>query len=256
MKTMLNVTIVSMVAVLLMSGVPMRAAEMDTRIESDAKNMYVFKTFLKGDDITIQSKDGVVTLTGTVSNEPNRILAQEAAASMSEVKSVKNELKIKGEPPVEKSDGWLAMNVKTVLLMHRSVSGINTEVSVKDGVVTLRGEAANQAQKQLTGEYAEDVDGVKDVENEMTVAEAPKKESETMGEKIDDASITAQIKFSLLFHRSTSVLKTQVKTQDGVVTLSGMAKNAAEKDLVTKRVNDVNGVTKVNNQMTIADPPK
>jgi osmotically-inducible protein OsmY len=38
------------------------------------------------------------------------------------------------------------------------------------------------------------------------------------------------------------------------VTLSGMAKNDAEKSLVTKLVTDINGVTKVINNMTIAVP--
>lgn len=37
----------------------------------------------------------------------------------------------------------------------------------------------------------------------------------------------------------------------GVVTVGSKAKNAAEKDLVTKLVNDVNGVKGVNNRMTI-----
>jgi osmotically-inducible protein OsmY len=36
-----------------------------------------------------------------------------------------------------------------------------------------------------------------------------------------------------------------------VVTLSGKAKTAAEKDLATKHVNDVNGVKSVKNQMVI-----
>ena len=72
-----------------------------------------------------------------------------------------------------------------------------------------------------------------------------------MGEKIDDASITAQVKMTLLYHRSTSALNTTVTTKKGVVTLGGKAKNAAEKDLATKLVNDVNGVKSVNNRMTI-----
>ena len=57
---------------------------------------------------------------------------------------------------------------------------------------------------------------------------------------------------SLLSHHSTSALKTKVETTDGVVTLSGIAKNAAEKSLVTKLVTDVNGVSSVVNNMTIA----
>ena len=36
-----------------------------------------------------------------------------------------------------------------------------------------------------------------------------------------------------------------------VVTLSGKTKNATEKDLATKLVNDVNGVESVENLMTI-----
>ena len=58
---------------------------------------------------------------------------------------------------------------------------------------------------------------------------------------------------ALLTHRSTSALKTKVETREGEVTLSGMAKNAAEKSLVTKLVTDIHGVTGVNNQMTIGE---
>ena len=216
------------------------ASKMDDRIESSAKQSYVFKTYLKADDIKIQSADGAVTLTGTVSEESHKSLAQETVASLPGVKSVDNRLEVKGERPAEKSDAWLTTKVKTMLLFHRNVSAM-TEVYTKDGIVTLRGEATSQAQKDLTTEYAKDVEGVKDVKNEMTVAEDPKK-TRTVGEKIDDASITAQVKMTLLYHRSTSALNTTVTTKNGVVTLRGKAKNAAEKDLATKLVSDVNGV--------------
>ncbi len=72
-----------------------------------------------------------------------------------------------------------------------------------------------------------------------------------MGEDIDDASITAQVKLSLLFHGSTSAHNTKVETTEGVVTLYGKAKNAAEKDLVTKLASDINGVKGINNRMTV-----
>jgi len=85
----------------------------------------------------------------------------------------------------------------------------------------------------LTTEYAKDVEGVKGVNNEMTVGKIVTKKR-TVGQKIDDASITAQVKMTLLYHRSTSALETSVKTKHGVVTLSGKAKNSAEKDLAAK----------------------
>jgi osmotically-inducible protein OsmY len=70
-------------------------------------------------------------------------------------------------------------------------------------------------------------------------------------ESIDDASITAQVKMTLLYHRSTSALRTKVETNEGVVTLYGKATNATEKELVTKLVNDIHGVRSINNRMTI-----
>ncbi|MCG6535003.1 MAG: BON domain-containing protein, partial [Syntrophales bacterium LBB04] len=92
--------------------------------------------------------------------------------------------------------------------------------------------------------------GVKEVKNELTVAVPSKKtgrktigeKMDTIGGSIDDASITAQVRMALLFHRSTSLLNTKVETNNGVVTLYGKAKNGAEKGLVTKFVNDIHGV--------------
>jgi hyperosmotically inducible periplasmic protein len=250
MKTMYRL-VVMMVAVvaLLALTVTVHASKMDSSIESSAKQSYVFKTFLQNDDIKIQSKDGAVTLTGTVSEESHKSLAQETVAGLPNVKSVDNKLEIKGTPPAKNSDAWITTKVKTVLLFHRNVSAI-TEVNTTNGIVTLQGKASSQAQKDLTTEYAKDVEGVKDVKNEMTLGKTSKKK-QSVGGQIDDASITAQVKMTLLYHRSTSALNTSVATKRGVVTLSGKAKNAAEKDLATKYANDVNGVKSVNNQMTI-----
>jgi len=106
----------------------------------------------------------------------------------------------------------------------------------------------------LTEEYALDVEGVKEVRNEMTVATTSTKPSESPTEMLDDASITAQVKVSLMSHRSTSALKTKVKTTDGVVTLNGEVKNDAEKSLITKLVSDANGVVRVINHMRVVSP--
>ena len=172
------------VASLFLINVNLFASETDDRIESSAKQSYVFKTYLKGDDIKIQSKDGVVTLTGTVSEESHKSLAQETVASLPGVKSVDNKLAVKGEVPAEHTDAWLITKVKTTLLFHRSVSATGTEVLAKDGTVTLRGKADSAAQKDLTTEYAKDVEGVKAVKNEMTVSAAATKPGEkTIGEK-------------------------------------------------------------------------
>jgi hyperosmotically inducible periplasmic protein len=246
----LTILIVAVVALLVL-GMPVQATNMDDRIKSLAKMSYVFKTFLKGDDIKIQSRDGAVTLTGVVSEESHKSLALETVAGLPGVQSVDSRLEVKCAPTTANSDSWLMDKVKVTLLFHRSVSAVKTEVYVKDGIVTLRGHAVCQAQKELTTEYVWDVKGVNDVKNEMTVSKTSKKVPRTAGGKIDDASITAQVKMALLLHRSTSALHTQVETNRGIVTVGGKARNAAEKDLVTKLVNDLNGVKSVKNWMIV-----
>lgn len=251
MKTMYSAILMIAAFALLVINAPVYASKTDDRIESSARKSYNFKTYLKDDDIKIESKDGAVILTGSVSEESHKSLAKETVAGLPGVKSVDDKLEVKGERPTEMSDAWLTTKVKTALLFHSSVSGFKTEVNTKDGIVTLQGEATSPAQKDLVTEYAKDVEGVKDVKNEMTVSKTSKKTHQTTGGKIDDASITAQVKTMLLFHNSTSALRTTVTTKRGVVTVGGKAKNAAEKELVAKLVNDVNGVKSVNNRMTV-----
>jgi osmotically-inducible protein OsmY len=252
MKKKYLITLFAVASVLLLYSTSLRGSETDDRIVTTAEKSFVFKTYLKDDAVKTESNNGAVTLTGTVNQASHKALAQNTVESLPGVQSVNNLLIIKGESPEENSDGWIALKVKTALLFHRHVSATKTSVSVKEGAATLTGEASSSAQKELTTEVAKDIEGVKSVNNNMTIAKVMVQSDETLRDKIDDASITAQVRMSLMTHRSTSALNTKVTTADGVVTLSGEAKNAAEKSLATKLVADINGVSSVINNMTIA----
>jgi hyperosmotically inducible periplasmic protein len=252
MKVTYPLALVLATVSLLGSSGTLRASETDDRIESSFTKSFVYKTYLKDEHIKINSQDGVVTLSGSVADESHKPMAADTAEALPGVKSVDNQIQITGDRAAENSDGWISMKVKTALLFHSNVNAHKTNVYVKDGIVTLRGEASSQAQKDLTGERVKDVAGVKGIKNELTVAQtSTQPDAKTTDEAIDDASITAQVKGSLLSHRSTSALKTKVETDNGVVTLSGPAKNAAEKDLVTKLTQDINGVKSVVNNMIV-----
>lgn len=187
-----------------------------------------------------------MVLSGEVLNDTHKPMAENTAEAIVGVKSVKNNIVVKEDRSPESSDTWIMMKVKTVLVFSGNVSARKTEVDVKDGVVTLKGTATSAAQKDLTTQYAKDVEGVKRVVNNMKL-----EKKETLGDKIDDASITTQVKMTLLSRASTSAITTKVTTKDGVVTVSGKAQNAAEVDLVTKLVEDVDGVSAVINTMRV-----
>jgi osmotically-inducible protein OsmY len=253
-----HLTLIAAAATLFLINVPTFASESDDRIEASAQKSYAFRTYLKNDSIKLQSKDGEVTLTGTVSNASHKLLAGETVLGLPGVKAVNNKLEEK-EAPEAKSDAWLITKVKTTLFFHSNVNATATEVLSQNGVITLRGKADSIAQKDLTTEYAMDVEGVMKVNNEMTVPTSATQTDnkvvsnkiDIVAESIDDASITALVKVTLFNHRSTSALKTTVTTKDGVVTLGGKATNAAAKDLASKFTGDVPGVKKVINTMSI-----
>jgi hyperosmotically inducible periplasmic protein len=220
----------------------------DRKIEEAARASYNYRTVLE-DNVKVKAHDGVVTLTGTVQDSGEKALAADTVENLPGVTGVKNNLEVKSSYP-EHSDGWMALKIRSRLLVKANVSAATTKVEVKDGVVTLSGTADNVAQKDLTAIYAMDIDHVKSVNNGIVVKASPPAK-ETMAEKMDDASITSQVKFALLSHKSTSAVKTKVTTNEGIVTVSGIADNDAERSLVSKLASDVRGVVSVTNNMTV-----
>ena len=224
------------------------SSETDRKIEDAAKASYNYRTVLEN-HVNVQVSDGVVTLTGTVWDRDLKALAEDTVSNLPGVTRVDNQIAL--DPGVaEHSDAWIAIKIRTQLLVRCLVSAANTTVRVKDGVVTLTGTADNFTQKELTGEYAKEIDWVKSVKNDIVVNSAPAP-AETMSEEIDDASITSQVKYLLFTHRATSALKTKVTTTEGCVVITGEAANDAEKSLAGKLAGSIRGVMAVTNDMTV-----
>ncbi len=250
------------------------ANDVDDRIEKSFKDSYTYRTQLKDADVSADAENGVVTLKGKVDTSDHKALAEDTVRGLPGVVSVNNELKVKSEPK-ESSDEWIALKVRSSLLYHRNVSLMDSDVNVVNGNVTLTGTAASSAEKSLAGEYAADIKGVKNVDNRIVVvSDAEKKMAKSerkadkerdhahdragvhhreMSDKIDDASITAQVKGSLAVSRSASAIRTEVTTREGVVTLRGEAKNTAEKELAGRIAKDIRGVRDVNNEIVVVN---
>ena len=242
-----------MLALALMTATPAMLfanTETDRQIEDAAKASYNYRAVLDN-NVRVKSEEGIVTLKGTVQDRDQRALAEDTVKNLPGVVSVINKIKVESEP-AEHSDGWIALKIRSELLVHSNVSVANTKVDVTNGSVLLTGTVDNGAQKDLTEAYVKDVDGVTSVKNDLVVKDNPDVSGRaTVSESIDDASITSEVKYALLSHRSTSALKTKVTTKDGVVMISGDASSDAEKDLVTKLATSIRGVRSVDNDMSV-----
>jgi osmotically-inducible protein OsmY len=95
----------------------------------------------------------------------------ESAAGVAGDVGANNEA-VRSLPGPARADGWIELRIRSILLMRPNVSAAHTEVVVRDGVVTLNGTAASIAQRELTGAYARDVEGVRAVNNRLKVQAA------------------------------------------------------------------------------------
>src|SRR5512132_3587901 len=106
----------------------------DRKIEEAAKASYNYRTVLE-DHVKVKAHDGVVTLTGTVQDKDDRALAADTVENLPGVTSVNNEIVVQSAYP-EHSDSWMALKIRSRLLVKANVSAATTTVEVKDGVVT------------------------------------------------------------------------------------------------------------------------
>jgi hyperosmotically inducible periplasmic protein len=74
----------------------------------------------------------------------------------------------------------------------------------------------------------------------------------SVGETLDDASITATVKARLIEDPLTEGFDINVSTQRGVVTLTGGADSAAAKQAATRIAQSAKGVARVDNQIVVA----
>ena len=112
---------------------------------------------LKESNIDVTSFNGVVLLTGQVSDNDLRNLAGRTAQQVHSVRQVYNEIQVRGTTSMlaRTSDTWLTTKVKSALLTDKEIDSGRIKVVTENGVVYLMGlltrqEAENAAEKTRT----------------------------------------------------------------------------------------------------------
>ncbi len=85
----------------------------------------------------------------------------------------------------------------------------------------------------------------------QTSASAPPASSETMGQHVDDGTITTKVKADLLTAKNVKSTHIHVKTRKGVVWLTGTVPSADDKTAATEVVKNVEGVESVKNHLKV-----
>lgn len=235
----------------------------EARQEGSVWTAFALNRHLSPFAIDVDIENGVATLTGEVESDVERDLAEQVALGVEGVKQVDNQLRVIGEGAQRNTDqdrtfsdrfndATTTATVKSKLLWNRNTEGLDIKVNTRNGVVTLDGRAGSEAASELAERLARNTDGVRRVENNLTVsaeggtADKARERVDDAGGAISDAWITSKVKSSFLFSSSLDGLDIVVNTRDGQVTLSGQVANDAEKSLAIETAANIRGVTGVN----------
>lgn len=108
----------------------------DATLTANVKSQLTTQSPALASMVNIETKDGVVTLNGTVDNDAAKSQAEQAAKSVANVKSVVNNLSVK--PPIVVSEDPKIKSTVEANLVKYDVKGVTANVA--DGHVTLTGE--------------------------------------------------------------------------------------------------------------------
>ena len=147
----------------------------------------------------------------------------------------------------EIDDSAITTKVKSALLADADVKSFDIKVETRKGEVQLSGFVDNQAQIDRAVAVAKGVEGVKSVDNKMSL----KTTGTTVGEKLDDGIITTKVKAALLADSGVKSSDIGVVTRDGEVQLSGFVDSQSQIDRATEVARGVEGVKNVINEMSI-----
>jgi hyperosmotically inducible protein len=144
-------------------------------------------------------------------------------------------------------DAGLAAQVKTNLIQSKIVDANDVNVEVEKGVVQLSGFVQSEEQRREAANIANDIVGVKRVNNKLVV----KSGKRSVGTTMEDQYIETKVNAALMGNSDTDAGDIDVEVREGVVQLSGFVSSAAEKKRATEIAQGVKGVKKVDNALDV-----
>jgi hyperosmotically inducible periplasmic protein len=164
-------------------------------------------------------------------------------------------------------DAMLTARIKTLMTADGRISPTRVNVDTLNGDVTLKGVVPTQEEKDAAEEVARKVEGVKSVSNQIVVHPAAagsgvpsgkemkqqaEKAASDIGQEVKKeagkAFLLGEVKARLAAAGYSDI---NVEVDQGVVTLKGEAPTEKDRIAVEAIAEKIEGVMKVNNQVTV-----
>ncbi len=148
----------------------------------------------------------------------------------------------------EIDDSITTTKVKSKLLADSDIKGFDFKVETHKGDVQLSGFVDNQAQIDHAIKITLSVEGVKNVDNKVSLKN---NSVTTMGIKVDDSIVTSKVKSSFLADPDIKSFDIAVITHNGEVQLNGFVDNQTQIDRAVDVARRTEGVNNVINELRV-----
>jgi len=213
----------------------------DADIERDVKEELKWDPDLDATDIAISVHDGVVTLTGFTKSYTDKYEAEAAAKRVAGVVGVANDIEVRLPALDDRPDPDIARDAVAAIKSQLPISSERIKVVVKNGWVTLEGQAEWQYQRNTAETAVRRIKGVKGVINSIVLK--PRAEPNEIKKKIQEA-----------FGRNAEVdaNRVTVEANGSEVILKGSVRSWIEREEAERAAWAAPGVTKVEDRIVVS----
>lgn len=194
-----------------------------------------FEPSLDAADIGVTAENGIVTLSGHVTDFPQKRAAERAAWRVKGVRGIAQHIEVRLPGHKRRADDEIAQRALSILAWNVRVPADAIRVRVADGWITLLGTVDWDYQRRAAEAAVRQLSGVAGVHNEITLAHAA----------VDAADIRSHIDGALRRHARLEGERIQVDVSGGTVTLTGDVDSWDERRAVVRAAWSVAGVTSV-----------
>jgi osmotically-inducible protein OsmY len=213
----------------------------DVDIQGAVQDELHWNPRVKAAAIGVAVSDGIVTLTGQVSQFAERKAAVRSAQRVAGVKGVVDHLEVRLASAGERTDAEIAHAAVNVLAWNSFVPAGNISVAVHDGWITLAGEVEWQYQRVAAEDAVHALWGVRGVTNTITVCSL--READIVKDTLE-----AALQRRARIHGK----KISVKVHGQKVILSGHVNSLDEWEEADAIAWETPGVFAVDNQIIVA----